>query len=257
MKIVVMADSLAMPRQEGEGNIAFEATYPYLLDQSLRRQLGSQTPVVIERGMRRRTIEYVLDEWFELVELRTPDVVVVHVGIVDCAPRVFLRRERRFVENLRPARLRNLVLSFVHRHRRAIVKRRGRVYVPPDRFSALVAQVVQKAKQNKLRSLVFVNIITPPAEMEERSPGFIENVNTYNEILKSQVQGEGIHLVDLNKIIRDGGGVEKLTVDGIHINKIGHAMLAREIEGHIVSLVEENRPQPAKVESGEKAGGLS
>lgn len=253
MKIVVMADSLAMPRQ-GETNIAFEATYPYVLDQSLRRRLATSSPIVIERGMRRRTIEYVLDEWLELVELRKPDVVVVHVGIVDCAPRVFLRRERQFIENLRPARLRDWVLRFVHRHRRAIIRMRGRVYVPPQRFRALVAQVVEKARQCKLRSLVFVNIITPPAEMEERSPGFIQNVDTYNEILKSQVHGEGIHLINLNGMIRDGGGPDKLTVDGIHINEMGHAMLAREIENHIVSLVEEERSQREKVESAESVG---
>jgi len=58
MKIVVMADSLAMAR-EGETNVAFEATYPYLLDQSLRRRFQAEAPLVIERGMRRRTIEYV------------------------------------------------------------------------------------------------------------------------------------------------------------------------------------------------------
>ena len=92
MKIVVMADSLAMAR-EGETNVAYETTYPYLLDQWLRQRFGSRAPLLIERGMRRRTIEYVLDEWYELVDLRKPEVVIVHVGIVDCAPRVFLRRE--------------------------------------------------------------------------------------------------------------------------------------------------------------------
>lgn len=255
MKIVVMADSLAMPRQEGEGNIPFEATYPYLLDQSLRRQLGKQAPVIIERGMRRRTIEYVLDEWFELVELRAPDVVVVHVGIVDCAPRVFLRRERQFVENLRPAVLRNFVLNFVRKHRRAVVRMRGRAYVPPQRFRALVAQVIQKAKQDRLRLLVFVNIIAPPAAMEERSPGFNENVATYNQILQEQAQGEGIRLIDLNQLISAGGGSEKLTIDGIHINEAGHAMLAREIENHIMSLSSDHTIQPA-VAAVESVGGV-
>ena len=245
MKIVVMADSLAMAR-EGETNVAFEATYPYVLDQSLRRRFQSDAPIVIERGMRRRTIEYVLDEWYELVDLRRPDVVVVHVGIVDCAPRVFLRRERQFVENLRPAFLRDAVLRNVHRHRRAIVKMRKRVYVSPDRFNTLVGQVIERAKQSKLRALVIVNIITPPAEMDERSPGFIRNVRLYNEILRSHAQRAGFHLIDLDQMIKEGGGVEELTVDGIHLNDTGHAMLAKEIENHILSLVD--KPQPYETE---------
>ncbi|HET6977578.1 MAG TPA: SGNH/GDSL hydrolase family protein [Pyrinomonadaceae bacterium] len=237
MKIVVMADSLAMAR-EGETNVPYDATYPYLLDQSLRRRFQSDAPMVIERGMRRRTIEYVLDEWYELVDLRKADVVVVHVGIVDCAPRVFLRRERQFVENLKPAFLRESILSNVHKHRRAIVNLRKKVYVPVERFNKLVAQVIERAKQSKLRSLVLVNIITPPAEMDERSPGFVKNVGVYNEILKSHATRDGVHLIDLDQMIREAGGVEQLTVDGIHINETGHALLANEIEHHVLSLVE-------------------
>jgi lysophospholipase L1-like esterase len=230
-----MADSLAMAR-EGETNISFEATYPYLLDQWLRRRFQSDAPLVIERAMRRRTIEYVLDEWYELVDLRKADVVVVHVGIVDCAPRVFLRRERQFVENLRPTFLRESILRNVHQHRRAIVKIRKKVYVPAERFARHVGQVVERAKQSKLRSLLFVNIIMPPAEMDERSPGFIKNVGVYNEILKSHANGAGVHLIDLDRMIKEAGGVEQLTVDGIHINETGHLILAREIETHILSL---------------------
>jgi acyl-CoA thioesterase-1 len=233
-----MADSLAMAR-EGETNIPFEATYPYLLDQWLRRRFQAEAPIVIERGMRRRTIEYVLDEWYELVDLRKPDVVVVHVGIVDCAPRVFLRRERQFVENLRPAFLRESILRNAHRHRRAIVNMRKRVYVPTVRFNALVGQLMEKAKQSKLQSLVLVNIITPPVEMDERSPGFIRNVAVYNEILKSHAKGTGVHLIDMDRMIQEAGGVEQLTVDGIHINETGHAMLAKELENHVLSLVAE------------------
>lgn len=235
MKIVVMADSLAMAR-EGETNVSFEATYPYLLDQSLRRRFHSEAPLVIERGMRRRTIEYVLDEWYELVDLRKPEVVVIHVGIVDCAPRVFLRRERQFVENLRPAFLRESILRNVHRHRPAIVNMRKKVYVPPDRFNALVEQVMARAKASKLRSLVMVNIITPPAEMDERSPGFISNVCIYNDILKKHAEANGVYLIDIDRMIKEAGGVEQLTVDGIHLNEAGHEMLAREIENHVMSL---------------------
>jgi lysophospholipase L1-like esterase len=187
--------------------------------------------------MRRRTIEYVLDEWYELVDLRKTDVVVVHVGIVDCAPRVFLRRERQFVENLRPGFLRRFILDYVHRHRRAVVNMRKKVYVPPERFNALVGQVMAKAKASELRSLVIVNIITPPAEMDERSPGFIRNVGIYNEILRTHAEANGAHLIDIDRLIKEAGGVEQLTVDGIHINEAGHKMLAQEIEKHVLSLI--------------------
>jgi lysophospholipase L1-like esterase len=238
MKVVILADSLALPRQEGEGNIPYEATYPYLLDESLHRQLGGRAPHIIERGMRSRTIERVLDEWFELVELRGASVVVVHIGIVDCAPRVFMPRERAFVERLRPARLRVRFLDFVHRHRRRIVQKRRRVYVPVSKFKAMVEEVVRRACAGRVRSLVFVNIIEPPQEMEERSPGFRRNVEDYNRILSAQTDGQRVHLIDLNHLIHEHGGPEELTVDGIHINHTGHSMLAQELERHILGLLE-------------------
>jgi lysophospholipase L1-like esterase len=235
MKIVIMADSLAMPRS-GETNVAFEATYPYLLEQSLRKHPETHDAMIIERGMRRRTIEYVLDEWSELVELKTPDVAVIHVGIVDCAPRVFLRRERQFIERIRPIKLRDSILNFVHKRRPEIVKFRKKVYVPAERFQTLITEVIRRARASSLKSLVFVNIITPPVDMEMRSPGFIANVDVYNDILKTSTNGPGIQLIDLNRLIKENGGVEKLTVDGIHINNEGHALLAKELENHVISL---------------------
>jgi lysophospholipase L1-like esterase len=237
MKILVLADSLALPRQEGEGGIAYENTYPYLLELRLRRSIRNDIPIIIERGMRLRTIEDVLQDWFEMVELRSPDVILIHVGIVDCAPRIFLRRERRFVERLRPAVLRQSILNFVHKHRSTIIRRRPRVYVPPERFRDLVTQVMDKAERCRLRSLVFVTILMPPESLERRSPGFMGNVRIYNQILQELAAERGARLIDINAVIGPLGGTDKLTVDGIHLNEAGHALLATEIERHIMNLV--------------------
>ncbi len=250
MKIAILADSLALPRPEGEGNISYESTYPYLLIDSLRRQFGAQAPLIIEGGRRRRTIEYVLDDWQELVELRGADVVIVHVGIVDCAPRVFLRREASAVARVRPVKLRDFIFSFVHKHRRRIVTLRKKVYVPADRFRRHVRETIGRARRDGLKSLVFVNIITPPVEMEERSPGFQRNVAIYNRVLEEEANEPWIHLIDMNGLVEKEGGVEKLLFDGIHINEAGHELLARELETHILSVFGKEMaaaPQTSKV----------
>lgn len=251
MKVVILADSLALPRQKEEGDIPYEATYPHLLDQALRERLGSGAPWIIERGMRSRTVERVLEEWFEMVQLRAADVVVVHIGIVDCAPRVFLPRERAVVERLRPARLRVRFLDFVHRHRRRIVEMRACVYVPLEKFKATVEEIVRRAREGGVRSLVFINIIEPPAAMEERSPGFRRNVAEYNRVLQAQADAEEalVHLIDLDALIKAGGGAEELTVDGIHINPTGHKILAQELERHLLKLLEDERDRRPRQDS--------
>ena len=237
MKILILADSLALPREGVGGNSLLEVTYPFLFDQRLRRRLGASAPITFERGMRRRTIEYVLDEWNELVELRKPDVVIVHVGIVDCAPRVFLRRESSFVANIRFPWLRNRILKFVHDHRRSIVEKRRKVYVPLPRFERLVQNVVEKAREAKLTLLLFVNIISPPNSVEDRSPGFQNNVLAYNRVLHDQTKHAWVSLIDLNNLIQTAGGTQNLTVDGIHLSERGHDLLAKELEKHVLSLL--------------------
>jgi len=237
MKILILADSLALPRPEGEGYTPYESTYPFILDRTLRDH-GSNDFNVIERGMRRRTIENVLEDWYELVELRKPEVVVVHVGIVDCAPRVFLRHERDRMERFRPARVRVKILDFAHKHRKRIVQLRKVVYVQREQFAHGVNEVVERAATSGVKSLVFVDIISPPDEMEERSPGFQKNVETYNQILAGAAASAGVKFLALNDLVRTNGGTSKLTVDGIHLSAEGHQLLAHELEVHIRSLSE-------------------
>jgi lysophospholipase L1-like esterase len=250
MKVVILADSLAMARPESEGDIRDDATYPSLLDRSLRRKFGASAPILIERGTRRRTIELVLADWPELVELKSAEVVIVHVGIVDCAPRVFMRLEHDLVNRLRPKALRDAILRFVHKHRRSIIRMRPRVYVPPERFRRHVQEVIELARTSAVQSLVFVNILSPPPELETRSPGFQKNVSVYNQILEESVRGERLSLIDLDRMIREAGGTEKLTIDGIHINEEGHALLARSLEEHVLNFIAKRADLLAGVPAG-------
>src|SRR6185369_1306816 len=248
MKISILADSLALPREDVGGDGLLEVTYPFLLDQSLRARFGAGAPLIFERGMRRRTIEYVIDEWNEQVELRKPEVVIVHVGVVDCAPRVFLRREGAFVANIRFSWFRNRILKCTHDHRRRIVQFRRKVYVPLPRFERLVQTVVQKARETGVQSLVFINIIRPPDAVEERSPGFQNNVTAYNRVLQEQTKHPFVTLIDLNGIVEDGGGCERLTVDGIHLNERGHVLLAEKLEEILLPmLLNERAPASIRV----------
>jgi acyl-CoA thioesterase I len=169
-------------------------------------------------------------------------VVIVHVGVVDCAPRVFLRREGSFVANIRFAWLRERILKFAHDHRRAIIQRRRRVYVPLPRFERLVQTVGEKAGEAKLKSLVFINIISPPDSVEERSPGFQNNVIAYNRVLQQQTKHKWVSLIDLNGLVQSEGGSEKLTFDGIHLNERGHELLANEIQKQIFPMLSELIP---------------
>ncbi len=238
LKIVLLGDSLSLPRGPAQGDIPYEATYPVLLERSLRARLGAQVPWLIERGLRLRTILRVPSDWYEQIELKKPDILVVHVGVVDCAPRVFLPLERHMVNAIRPKRLRAWVLGLVNKHRRAIIRLRpNRVYVSHRRFERGVQQVVEKAYLSGLRGLIFVNIVAPPDDLEYRSPGFRRNVELYNRTLAEQAgRFPWVRLVDFNGLVWQGGDPTSLLLDGVHPNRKGHALLAEELERHILEL---------------------
>ncbi len=232
-KITILADSLALPR----GEVPYDGIYPTLLDNRFRCRYGAHAPRVINRGMRYRTIREVQDEWTEQVELVAADIVVVHVGLVDCAPRVFLHHEHLYIERMRSARLRNVILGFVNNHRRALIRwRPHRVYVPLPHFVQGVAAIIQRVEHSTVHALILLNIILPTDELEYRSPGFQRNVDLYNDVLASHAGRGKVSLVDVNALIWRHGGPDRLTVDGTHINCEGHRLVADALEEHLAAL---------------------
>jgi lysophospholipase L1-like esterase len=112
--------------------------------------------------------------------------------------------------------------------------------VPLERFRRHIEEVTQKARETNLLSLIYVNIIEPPPDIEYRSPGFQKNVQLYNQVLEHQASQPRVTLIDVNRAIHEEGGAEKLTIDGVHLSVKGHEILARLLENHIGSLASPN-----------------
>jgi lysophospholipase L1-like esterase len=248
-KVSILADSLALPRLPKDGDVPHELTYPFLLHMLLRQQHPDDPPLVIDRGMRARTILDVLNDWEEEVVVKRPHAVIVHVGIVDCAPRVLRPRERRWLQRLPSETARKAILQFIHRHRRAIVSLfPNRVYVSLPKFVAAVDQVMDRAARFPVKLLLFINIVTPTDSLEQRSPGFRAKVAAYNQALAQRVAGTAAQLVDLDGLLARHGGTEALTVDGMHLNATGNRLLAAEL-AHRLRPVIAPSPVPATADS--------
>jgi len=241
-KIVILADSLSLPRPKKDiGNIRYEDTYPYLLDISLRKKLGHEAPIVTEKGKRYRTITEVAADWREYVTWRKPEMVVVQVGITDCAPRVFSSTQRSKIERIRPLFLRTILLKLVHRYRRNIIESsRTKVYVPIEEYRETVARLVKLAESDNVRLLVFVKIAVPPAFVENRSPGLQRNVLLYNSVLEQYKDSRGVHIVDLNEVFGTEEYMDEfLLEDGQHYNAEGSRLVAQHLEKLAISVLYE------------------
>ncbi len=228
-RITLFADSLALPRGSEWGNIAYEKTYPYLLETALRTKEDFKDFIFINRAQRFRTITDTWREYNDFVTLKNSDTVILHCGIVDCAPRVFSMEQRKLIEKL-PWFFQRLIIKTVHTFRSAIIKTicREKVYTPlPDFIESL--ENTFKSARNAGINIIAVNIIVPSQTLDDRSPGYIKNATSYNRSLEATANAHNVPVIDLSNHIHQNGGHDELTTDGMHINEKGHAFMAEKL----------------------------
>jgi len=230
LRVVALADSLALPRSEGGERVAWEETWP----SELQRLLGEVRPgaQVVNCGRRARTVDSLLaEDFFEHVVLTEPSDVVVQVGIVDCAPRVLSRRDQRVLNSrLVPERLRRWVIERRRRARRALVARDPlrKVYTPPREFAEQFSEFLKRtAELETSPRLIVVPILGRREVLDAKSPGFSKNIDTYNEALQACCQRSEAVWLGVDSI---EGGIPVETAfcyDGYHLTKEGNGNLAR------------------------------
>lgn len=224
--VSIIADSLALPRHKKDGDTAYAKTYPYLL----RLLLGAEGYHFVEAGKRSRTILDAVAEYDELVTLRKAEILILHVGLVDCAPRVFTEEKRYFISQL-PWVLRAPILKFIKLARPYFIDGREIIqWVPPEKFKTTCTDIIARAKNDRLKRVIFIDILMPNDEVENRSPGFRKCVDEHNAIIHALTADDGfLQVVNINPLIDGNGGNAALTVDGMHLNDEGHRLLTDQL----------------------------
>lgn len=245
-KIVVLGDSICLPRAKGAGNIPYESTYPYLLDQALRRRYGAESPIVIECGMRSRTIRDAVSDWNEEVYLKAADIVIVQVGGNDCAPRVFQSWEQRMLERMPFRGLRYRILRFERKYRRQLLLAMPkRVFTTLKAFWTKVGELVARAEHQKLDRLILITIMPVTEKINYHLPGVGKAVHQYNEAFLAHASNPRVRVIDVGELYQRHGGIEAVSLDGMHINEFGHKVLAAELERVVTESLEASRLRKA------------
>lgn len=227
-RVSLFADSLALPRDKGWGDVAFEDTYPYLLEEALRKIPAFSHFIFINRAQRFRTIIKTAEELLDFVSLPSADYVIIHCGIVDCAPRVFTASQREVISCL-PSMIRGFIVKLSGFFRRPIISclTQNKCYVSIDDFRQALDQVLSTKKSD--RKFILLNIIVPSDALEQRSPGFKENARKYNFEIKDAADRHGAVFIDVNAYVESRGGHKAMTVDDMHVNKAGHKFIATKL----------------------------
>lgn len=216
MKIVILGDSLALPRpNEGIGP---KDTYPLLIQRSCPD--GD-----IQNKARYRndtTLQTTPKQMKEDLISEIPDVVIIHLGIVDCAPRLFTRKNHRQLEKI-PNFIRHRIVSFASQNRRLITRVRPKTYVSAKRFRENIGTLLTTCTNLGVRVLM-LNIAKTHASNAERSYGFLHNIDRYNQIISEMADEFGIPVLDIYALSTSNPDV--LLPDGIHLTRYGNQQVS-------------------------------
>ena len=225
-KFLIVGDSLAMVRPKE--NVLFLDLYA--------TKLARERPelLVVNGGVRANSSKGILTESYfdEYVSALPPDHVVVHLGIVDCTPRIFHPLERLILDLIGRTKIgkkfSQKVIGFRSQRRFSYTKKKSLSLVSLVQFQANLRQFFAMIRSvNPAAEFTFVNIVHPGVKMVERNFGMLDQIEKYNQVLEAEAQATGSKLIDFFSYTKCNPHV--VLDDGYHISTEAHMYLYSEL----------------------------
>jgi hypothetical protein len=212
-KILIITDSLGLPRLTPEKLIASECW-----THRISNEVGNADVYLYSRGG--------LDSDTVVCDIKknlggyTPDIIIIQIGIVDCAPRALTKNELTFIARI--PFVNSLIHSIIKRFRKRIVVARRISYVPEDKF----ARNLERLKNYFSNASIYAVQIAPASEeYSVNSPGIKESVEKYNNIISNTF--------DVIKPYNGNSPNAFLMSDQHHLNKLGHDLVFTSVIRHL------------------------
>lgn len=181
-----MGDSLACPRP----GVLLSDTYGFLLQRELSKvYLHSE---VINLAKWSQSIIGVNDQLDVNLSKLKPDIVVIHVGLVDCWSRPHLN---------------------------------GNPQTTFEQFTDYYQKIINLIKKHEQTKLIIIGICPTSIRMDLKYPRTLQQINKYNRILMSGSNQQQIYYVDMEKVINEDNLNVYLLPDDQHLNKSGNELV--------------------------------
>jgi hypothetical protein len=213
IKIQITGDSLALPRPT-EG-IPKGSEYSAILSQKYGYSVISTS-----------TPWNTTESYFNIENV---DYVVIHLGLVDCYPRLFSNETKKLLHRL-PLPIRKFILLIASKNRYNITKTFQKTSVDSDTFSKNIKQMIESLLEWHITPII-VTIMDVDEKQINRNYGVIENIEKYNLVLKYYAGLYKCLLVDVNEISKYETIIRH--TDGQHLSKAGHQLIAFLIDEEI------------------------
>ena len=205
-RILVISDSLGLPRENPDGMVYYHETWPSLLKQNFE---------VVHLGIEGATIDMLVSQagYYRFCK---PDIIIVQSGIVDCAPRTLSKKEKEFWLNF-PI-INKVVFRLITKFPSQIRNYRKISLTSPEQF---------KFQLNKLKDLFnekplyFISIAKAHNNYDKLVPGVSNKIKAFNLILESVAKSNFISLNNMPD--------EFISSDYHHLNTKGHSYISNQL----------------------------
>jgi len=221
-KILCIGDSLALPRP----NVPYEDTWIYLL----KNQFPNFDYITLfRRGITTNIL--VGADGNDWLEYYMPNIVIMQLGIVDCAPRLIKEGLERKIVGKLPHSIADKYINFLKTYRK---RNPNNVYVSIQRFKENLRDYSHRCRNIDLQKLIIIKIPIPSKDMVVKNLQIIENVNKYNAIF-DELSSDYFFITCISPLIPTIAD-NNIYVDGYHPNAIGNKLVYSEILKVLLSL---------------------
>ncbi|MDD2869326.1 SGNH/GDSL hydrolase family protein [Neomegalonema sp.] len=240
-RIAVISDSIGLIRPSIDLHI--EGTYSYRIQEKLL--LDGRKYQVIPFCRRNRTSDHAAHfvRSDEFLSEGKPDILVVQIGIVDCAPRVFAQKDLQYVRDWCGIEEVKRLISLSQRFRaHLMLPWRKSAYVKPREFLLNMLSIINHAHDElNIKKIYILNIVKPSRKGKVLSTGGLsEAIDYYNKILVQLNKHDHVSLIDINKEIwKEENVVNFFTNDNYHYNSLGHEAVSRIVYAHVEPYLKE------------------
>jgi lysophospholipase L1-like esterase len=225
-KILIAADSIAMPREENK----YENTWPYMLKEAF------PDCDIIDRSSRGSTTARLVNEGgggVDLLERYNPHIVIIQMGMAECAPRLFKKTgfEHFYLTRIIPQSYRLKYVNFIKKRR---IRSPEITDVSPDQFRSNITNYFDRAEKIGTRIIV-VLMHGPNRIFFSKSPYIGKNIDLYNRIYKETALN--FSNVETIEPFEHDVDIDALTLDELHLNRQGALLIASKLKGRIAELM--------------------
>jgi lysophospholipase L1-like esterase len=225
-KIVIIGSSVALyvrPR-DGDGRL-----YGHLLEDLGASSADTAVQIWAENSM---TVREAVHKLEDRLVAEAPNWVILHLGIVECTPRILPQRLRRRFVRARTS-LERLWLAAEALVRRPLVAVLGGApSMAPRTFEQQLTRLIGVARREARAQVVCIGIPATSERVEEEVPGVGRSIRRFDEAIRGASRRTGAQYLDLEVALREIG-LDRGRPDGIHLSGEGHRLLAAELKRRI------------------------